>query len=119
MTLYCISMLNLSSFLFVCFMLLSHACFETPLSLISVARGILQIEDMDSLIMRCILISKKLNCDIVSIFDNVKCGQIEISRQRLSSEETQGLVRHMDNVERVELGFVGDVSLDIIQCSGQ
>ena len=62
------------------------------------------------------------NCDIVSFFDNVKCGQIEISRQRLSSEETQGLVRPMDNVERVELGFVGDVSLDIItltQYSGQ
>ena len=54
------------------------------------------------------------NCDLVSILDSVKCEWLFISSQSLSSEETRALVRAMESgVEEVELGYRGDVSLDI------
>ena len=63
------------------------------------------------------------NCDIISFLNSVKSEVLRISRQRLSSEETMELVRAMEtHVERVELGFWGDMSLDInilTQYSGQ
>ena len=64
------------------------------------------------------------NCDIVNIFDHVTCLGLDISRQTLSCEETQALVRAMETrVRDVVLGHRGgEVSLDITaltQYSGQ
>ena len=63
------------------------------------------------------------NCDLTSILDSVKCEELWISSQTLSSEETQALVRAMESgVDKVHLGFCGEVSLDITaltQYSGQ
>ena len=56
------------------------------------------------------------NCDMISILDNLKCKELYISSQTLSSEETRALVRAMESrVERVILGstFKGEWSLDI------
>ena len=63
------------------------------------------------------------NCDLTSILGSVKCEWLVISRQILSSEETRALVRAMESgVDKVHLGFCGEVSLDITaltQYSGQ
>ena len=61
-------------------------------------------------------ISNVSNSDIFSILDSVKCKQLHISRQTLSTEETRALVRAMEaQVEMVRLGFEGwrEVNLDI------
>ena len=63
------------------------------------------------------------NGDIISTLARLKCEMLRISSQTLSSEETRALVRAMETgVENVELGFSGEVSLDITaltQYSGQ
>ena len=63
------------------------------------------------------------NGDIISTLARLKCEELRISSQTLSSEETRALVRAMDTgVERLVLGTRGDVSLDITaftQYSGQ
>ena len=70
-----------------------------------------------------VIINNVSNCDLISILDNVKCPDLYISNQTLSSEETRALVRAMEaQVEVVSLGNMGEVILDIkalTQYSGQ
>ena len=76
-----------------------------------------------SCVTECVDIINVSNCDIVTILDNIKCEQLRIERQTLSSEETRALVRAMEShVEVVQLGCRGEVSLDmaaLTQYSGQ
>ena len=52
--------------------------------------------------------------DLVAILDSVECEVLQITRQNLSTEETQALVRAMETrVEETWLGFGSKVSLDI------
>ena len=81
------------------------------------------LASLTSCVTRAVDISNVSNCDIISFLNSVKSEVLRISRQRLSSEETMELLRAMEtHVERVELGFWGDMSLDInilTQYSGQ
>ena len=55
------------------------------------------------------------NTDLSPILDNLKCIQFDTSGQSLGREETQALVRSMEsNIERVTLGWVEVVNLDIM-----
>ena len=53
------------------------------------------------------------NCDLTSILDSSKSEVLEIANQSLSREETRAVVRAMANVEMVQLGQEGEVTLDI------
>ena len=53
------------------------------------------------------------NTDLVSILDSSKSELLYIDNQSLSTEETRGLVQAMENVEKVYLGYYGNVTLDI------
>ena len=86
------------------------------------------LASLASCVTRNVDIHNVRNCDIISIMNHVKCEGLSISRQSLSSEETQALVRAMEsNVEWVQLGYGdgrwdGEVILDITaltQYSGQ
>ena len=70
-----------------------------------------------------VIIIKVENCDMITILDNVKTALLGVCAQPLSTEETQALVRAMESrVERVILGYKGELSLDIealTQYSGQ
>ena len=55
------------------------------------------------------------NTDLSPILDNLKCIQFDTSGQSLGREETQALVRSMEsNIERVSLGWLEVVNLDIM-----
>ena len=57
-------------------------------------------------------------CDLSTILDSLHCKRLSISRQSLSSEETQALVRAMEaGVENTVLGS-RDVTLDIEALAG-
>ena len=51
--------------------------------------------------------------DLTRILDSCKSKGLVIRNQSLNTEETRALVRAMANVERVELGCLGEVTLDI------
>ena len=52
-----------------------------------------------------LIINNMSNFDLISILDNLKIEWLDISRQTLSSEETQALVRAMESrVDNVRLG---------------
>ena len=53
------------------------------------------------------------NTNLTSILDSCKSDALYIRNQSLNTEETRALVRAMANVERVELGLNGEVTLDI------
>ena len=53
------------------------------------------------------------NTDLTSILDSSKSELLYIDNQSLSTEETRGLVQAMENVEKVYLGYYGNVTLDI------
>ena len=62
------------------------------------------------------------NIDLTSILDSSKSEELIIDDQSLSTEETQAVVRAMTNVEIVELGVVGELTLDIstlVTCDGR
>ena len=72
------------------------------------------LASLASCVTRSVDIINISNCDIIRILDSVKCQDLNISRQTLSNEETQALVRSMESrVKVVSLGFNGEVSLDI------
>ena len=83
------------------------------------------LASLASCVTERVYITNVSNCDIISILDNVKCEWLKIKNQRLSSAETQALVKAMEsNVEMVILGSGdgGEVSLDILaltQYSGE
>ena len=62
-----------------------------------------------------------INCDIISILDNVKSNYLNINRQSLSSEETQALVRAMESgVKCVALSREARLDISALtQYSGQ
>lgn len=62
-----------------------------------------------------------INCDIISIFDNVKSNYLNINRQSLSSEQTQALVRAMESgVKCVALSREARLDISALtQYSGQ
>merc|ERR1719195_1361369 len=76
-----------------------------------------------SFVTRNVDIINVRNCDLINILDNIKSKVLRISSMTLNSEETRALVRAMESrVERVILGFEGEVILDIralTQYSGQ
>ena len=59
------------------------------------------------------MISNVSNTDLTSVLDSSKSEGLNIWDQSLSSEETQALVRAIENVARVSLGFNGELTLDI------
>jgi histone H3 len=81
------------------------------------------LASLTSCVTRGVGIYNVSNCDLVSIMDSVKSPVLAISRQTLSSQETRALVRAMESrVEEVNLGYLGNVSLDmtaLTQYSGQ
>ena len=81
------------------------------------------LASLASCVTKYVDINNVSNCDIISFLNSVKCEELYISRQSLSSEETMELVRAMETyVERVVLGGWREVSLDIralTQYSGQ
>ena len=81
------------------------------------------LASLASCVTRHIIIRNVSKCDITNILDSVKCRELTISSQTLSSEETRAVVRAMEtSVKAVNLGDSGNVSLDmtaLTQYSGQ
>ena len=81
------------------------------------------LASLASCVTDSLIIIKVENCDMITILDNVKTFLLGVCDQPLSTEETQALVRAMESrVERVILGYVEELSLDIAaltQYSGQ
>ena len=68
----------------------------------------------------CIVICNVRNCDFTKILNNVKCPELYIKKQTLSSEETQVLVKAMEYyVAWVELEQVSLDNMAMTQYSGQ
>ena len=65
-----------------------------------------------SCVMRKVVISSVIGCDLINILDNVKCEILTISSQNLGIEETQALVRAMESGVG-SVGLSGEVDLDI------
>ena len=53
------------------------------------------------------------NTDLTSILDRYKSKWLNINNQSLSTQETRALVRAMANVEMMELGYKGEVTVDM------
>ena len=64
-------------------------------------------------VTKYVLIWNVSNTDLTSILDSSKSEVLHIINQSLSTEETRALVRAMANVEYVELGWNGEVTVDI------
>ena len=62
------------------------------------------LASLASCVTNKVYIFKVNNCDIISILASVKCDELVISSQTLSSQETQAVVQAMANVEEVYLG---------------
>ena len=63
--------------------------------------------------MICVNIDNVTGCDLVSVFNSLKCEKLSVRHQRLGREETQALVRAMESgVENVLLKDV-DIKMDI------
>ena len=59
-----------------------------------------------SYVTRCVYIKNVSGCGLVNIMESVKSRVLDISRQSLSTEETQALVRAMESgVEMVKLNY--------------
>ena len=72
------------------------------------------LASLASSITEYVYINNVSSCDLINILERVKCKRVYISRQILSSEETQALVQAMEyHVKLVVLGVWGDVILDI------
>ena len=72
------------------------------------------LSSLASCVTRRVNIINVSNCDFDDIFDSVKCEELNIGRLTLTTEETQALVLSMESrVKVVELGYDGEVSLDI------
>ena len=66
-----------------------------------------------SCVTKRIFIYNVSNIDLVSTLDSVKCPELNISGQSLSSDETWALVRAMEAHVEVEVGARGNVILDL------
>ena len=78
-----------------------------------------ELVSLTSSVERGIKFRNVSNFDLVRVLDSINCKWLNISRQTLSSEATQALVRAMQShVESVYLGEEGEVDITMTQYSG-